>query len=146
MHSFSHAPTMWVCLMFLKPIIWHFFKIKQIFTTLKIYHWPSMPQQMENHDKLQELSLTFYKISICNLLSHKSSPMKRNILLLIFDMLVGVVNLVVTNSHPRMWCCYLPLTCMFLQSIKFRNQKFLFLFQLHCKSYISHGSSSPHDQ
>lgn len=98
-----------------------------------------MPQQMENHDKLHELSFTFYKISICNLLSHKSLPMKRNTLLLIFNMLVRVANVIVTNNHPRMCCYYFPLTCIFLQSIKFRNQKFFLFFQLHYKFYIDLG-------
>jgi len=92
---------------------------------LEIYHRPSLPQKMENHDKLHELSFMFFRISIHNLLNHRSLPMKCNICTFILNMLDNVADVILTNSHPwTHWSC-VPTNYMFLQSMEFRIQKFL---------------------
>ncbi len=49
---------------------------------------------MEDHDEEHELSLAFYKVPIHNLLTHKSLPMKSNILSLILNMLIRWVYVI----------------------------------------------------
>jgi len=49
---------------------------------------------MEDHDEEHELSLTFYRVPIHNLLTHKSLPMKNNILSLIVNMLIRRVYVI----------------------------------------------------
>jgi hypothetical protein len=49
---------------------------------------------MEDHDEEHELSLTFYRVPIHNMLTHKSLPMKSNILSLILNMLIRRVYVI----------------------------------------------------
>ncbi len=83
-----------------------------------------------NRDKLKLKNLSFCSVTIHNLLSHKSSPTKSSILPLILGMLATVAYVVLTNNHPWTCKCCFTMTCMFLQSIKLRNQCLFFLSNL----------------
>jgi hypothetical protein len=86
MNGFSHVPTNSVNPMFPR-VVQHFEEIKKLFTRFEIRYRLPLFQEMEDHDELHEFSLTFYRMPICNLLSHRSLPMKSNILSLVFNML-----------------------------------------------------------
>ncbi len=85
---------------------------------------------------------SFCNIVIHNLLNHKNSHVKSSILPLILGMLANVAYVVLTNNHPWMCKCYFTTTCIFLQSIKLRNQCLFFLSNLTVNptstSYLGH--------
>ncbi len=79
MNGFNHVPTSSVNPVFPK-VVQHFENIKKLLTTIEICYRSPLFQEMEDRDELHELSLAFYKIPICNLLSHRNLPMKSSIL------------------------------------------------------------------
>ncbi len=86
MNGFNHVPISSVNPMSLR-VVRHFEEIKKFFITFEICYRSPLFQEVENHYKLHELSFAFYKVPICNLLSHRNLPMKSSILSFVLSIL-----------------------------------------------------------